>query len=433
MSALNDKISPTDNDNPRAGVASYTAGIFQEDCVYINYISRTGDGRFHGGVFRTDDLYFYATYPGSHFMLRSKLINSSMGRVTKPAFYGDKTTVLGASLYTQSSAACTAGTTTTLTAASAAWTVNAYQGRNLQYKVATVNYQARIVSNTATVLTLINYADDTSALSVAPVAGQEYEIREASGEHWTMSSVILDPQKMWSQYDRVVQNLPFFTSGLGGVYNADLDRWATNHQLMGVGAASTHNDQDSAGYLPIYPFDVRRLDAGGSELGRYYVPFGSTSINDPRTNRPSDPALTNFRHWSAVSGGKYTMAYPGRTAPASYMHHTITDGWRSTDNFVLRLPFTGATAQGWISSQDDTNGLTSAPTGAVLSDGRAILLVSVATQALVESATVPSFWLDTAGGFVWVKYFGGRTAPAGGFLTGAFNNILKRHFLTIRT
>lgn len=82
---------------------------------------------------------------------------------------------MGVSEYTQATAACTAGTTTSLTAGTAAWTVNQWQGRCVNYVVAGVNYTARITSNTATVLTLADIVTG-GALAVAPVAAQNYTI-----------------------------------------------------------------------------------------------------------------------------------------------------------------------------------------------------------------------------------------------------------------
>jgi hypothetical protein len=82
---------------------------------------------------------------------------------------------MGTVEYTQATAACTAGSTTSLTAGTAAWTVNQWAGRSVNYIVAGVSYTARIVSNTATVLTLVDVVTG-AALAVAPVAGQNYTI-----------------------------------------------------------------------------------------------------------------------------------------------------------------------------------------------------------------------------------------------------------------
>jgi hypothetical protein len=83
--------------------------------------------------------------------------------------------VMGTQEYTQATAAATAGTTTSLTAGTAAWTVNQWQGRCVNYIVSGVSYVARITSNTATVLTLADVITG-GALAVAPVAGQNYTI-----------------------------------------------------------------------------------------------------------------------------------------------------------------------------------------------------------------------------------------------------------------
>ena len=82
---------------------------------------------------------------------------------------------MGTIEYTQATAAITGGTTTSLTASSASWTVNQWRGRSLNYVVSGANYTARITSNTATVLTLADVVTG-GALANAPVAGQNYTI-----------------------------------------------------------------------------------------------------------------------------------------------------------------------------------------------------------------------------------------------------------------
>jgi len=83
--------------------------------------------------------------------------------------------VMGTQEYTQATAAATAGTTTSLTAGTAAWTVNQWRGRCVNYIVSGVSYVARITSNTATVLTIADVITG-GAMAVAPVAGQNYTI-----------------------------------------------------------------------------------------------------------------------------------------------------------------------------------------------------------------------------------------------------------------
>lgn len=83
--------------------------------------------------------------------------------------------VMGTQEYTQATAAITAGTTTSLTAGTAAWTVNQWVGRYVAYVNSGVTYTARITANTATVLTIADVVTG-GALPVAPVAGQNYTI-----------------------------------------------------------------------------------------------------------------------------------------------------------------------------------------------------------------------------------------------------------------
>jgi hypothetical protein len=82
---------------------------------------------------------------------------------------------MGTIEYTQASSAITAGTTTTLTATGTPWTVNQWAGRGLNFVNAGVNYTARIVSNTTSVLTFADVVTG-GAVAAAPVAGQNYTI-----------------------------------------------------------------------------------------------------------------------------------------------------------------------------------------------------------------------------------------------------------------
>jgi hypothetical protein len=81
---------------------------------------------------------------------------------------------MGTQEYTQATAACTAGSTTSLTASTAAWTTNQWRGRFVNYTVSGASNIARITSNTATVLTIADPI--TGGTVTAPVAGQNYTI-----------------------------------------------------------------------------------------------------------------------------------------------------------------------------------------------------------------------------------------------------------------
>jgi hypothetical protein len=85
---------------------------------------------------------------------------------------------MGTQEYTQATAAITAGSTSTLTAGSAAWAVNQWAGRCVNYGTPAAGMlpnMARITSNTATVLSLIDPTGGAPFVT-APVAGQSYTI-----------------------------------------------------------------------------------------------------------------------------------------------------------------------------------------------------------------------------------------------------------------
>jgi len=98
--------------------------------------------------------------------------------------------VMGTIEASQPGAAITAGTTTTLTAGSASWTINQWAGRMLSYIVAGTTYTARIISNTATTLTFADVVG-TGALPVAPVSGGNYAIGLLNRGQITPSQLLL--------------------------------------------------------------------------------------------------------------------------------------------------------------------------------------------------------------------------------------------------
>jgi hypothetical protein len=431
-------------DNPRAAVASYNAGIEQEDCLYTNFpsikakVAQFYGGRtLHGGVFRTDDLYITPVEIGSYLMPRLKMINSSMGRVTVSPFYETAPSYDNfiSAFYTQATAACTGGTTTTLTATSAAWTTNQWAGKHLIYVVSGVEYAARIVSNTATILTIRSFYDDFSPLPIAPVAGQNYQIREPTGNHWTLHQVMLDPSKMWSQYDRVVHSLPFFTYGATGVYNSTLDRWTTNDLYYGIetaqDAGGDHNENDTSSRFPI---DIRRWDATTNEVGAFYCPSGFTSgYVDARTSRYSNGTLTNMRHFTVAKNGRYVVYYPGQTTPASFINYRILDAYRSTDTFLIRLPWNGASVPNvWLTTNISSGN--SIPSAGQLADGTAKIASSVASLAACEASSTFVYWRDTGNNWIWIKYWGGLNPSGGSWANsvGGWSQYKKHHHLTIK-
>lgn len=84
---------------------------------------------------------------------------------------------MGTQEFTQASAACTAGTTTTLVVSGTPWTTNQWAGRAVNYYTSgnTVSNMARIVSNTNNTLTLVDNVTG-QALANPPVAGGNYTI-----------------------------------------------------------------------------------------------------------------------------------------------------------------------------------------------------------------------------------------------------------------
>jgi hypothetical protein len=111
----------------------------------------------------------------SYGMAPTALTRNVASNTTRYPVLSVRGRIMGKQEYTQATAAATGGTTTSLTASSATWTVNQWKGRMLNYYVSGTSYTARITSNTATVLTLADIVTG-GVLGTAPVAAGNYTI-----------------------------------------------------------------------------------------------------------------------------------------------------------------------------------------------------------------------------------------------------------------
>jgi hypothetical protein len=183
---------------------------------------------------------------------------------------------MGTIEYTQANAACTAGTTTSLTAGTAAWTVNQWQGRHVNYFVAGVSYIARIVSNTATVLTI---ADNISGapVTVAPVAGQNYTIGLVNRGQ-------LLPERLVISSTALAQCEVFFSTG-----TSPITLTAANFVAMStLGATNSFAERDVSATSFTGGERVKKflLPAGGSGIEQFSLESLFPLYNNIRGNLP---------------------------------------------------------------------------------------------------------------------------------------------------
>lgn len=165
---------------------------------------------------------------------------------------------MGTLEYTQANAACTAGTTTSLTAGTASWTVDQWKGACVAYIVAGVTYTARITTNTATVLTIADIVTGL-AMSVAPVAGQNYTIG-------LISRGQLLPKKLTISASALAQCEIFLST-------------PTNPVVL-TGA----NWQDASGLGALNSFAQRDVSAtamsGGELVKKFTLPAGGSGLQE---------------------------------------------------------------------------------------------------------------------------------------------------------
>ena len=254
-----------------------------------------------------------------------------------------------------------------------------------------------------------------------------------SQHHATLSGIMHDVNHFFTSYDVNIMNHVFYTYGATGALDTETGRWGTADMYYGMTpvAAGSVN-------LVYYELDVRRYN-GATEVAQFKVQNGRSDIasSDGTTGNGT---LPNMRHFGVAKNGKYEVRFPTDPIPTTYNAWAVEYAYRSTDSFVVALAWSNSVvARGWISSE--SNDLLGDPNQALtIATGRAIAMITVANQAAVESATVPSMWQDTTNNKVWIKYFGGRTAPSYSWNNASFNNsggtdwslYLKTHFIILR-
>jgi hypothetical protein len=130
--------------------------------------------------------------------------------------------IMGTQEFTQATAAITSGTTSTLVASSATWTIDQWAGRMVNYGTAAAGMLpnvARIVSNTATTLNLVD--NITGGTVTAPTAGQSYIIGQINrGQILPRRLQITSDQAIFVEIVTSTPTSPISLTGANFVANA---------------------------------------------------------------------------------------------------------------------------------------------------------------------------------------------------------------------
>jgi hypothetical protein len=230
-----------------------------------------------------------------------------------------------------------------------------------------------------------------------------YRVLPKLDENWTLAGALWDPHGYWGPKNNFwTYDNPFLTSNANcqPVAPAGKNGMSCDGQYYGVGDFLT--DFDTRRYNFKAPLDVTRIDENGQEIGEWTVGDGDTA-----------PKLGNMRNFSARTGGRYILRFPGKPIPTD-VEMDITNAWRADDWFLLGVSFSGTATidqiylTSWRNRDLNSNFLNGQPRPnhpwvRPMSPG--------ANLAAVLNSQGEIYWRDTANNLVWVKVRGGLPVP----------------------
>ena len=215
--------------------------------------------------------------------------------------------------------------------------------------------------------------------------------------HWALSGAIWDPHGYWGAADQyLIPDNPFYTYGLASYQQSSpgaANGLTTPHRFYGLGGI--HPGEDAPPWQQSSGMHVRleRLDAANNVVGEHTIGDSATS------------AVFPFRHFGIANDGRYRLVLPATPPPGDYFNLIIDNGWRSSDSFLLAVPWDGAQpVTGRLDSGYSTHSL-----AARLAANTARVLTSSGSSIndVLADATGSTMWQDTAANLVWVKHVGG--------------------------
>ena len=216
--------------------------------------------------------------------------------------------------------------------------------------------------------------------------------------YWTLSGALWDPHGYWGNKGQFwVYDLPFLTAGANCQWVEPVGKngKSCDGEYYGIGRFKT--DFDPSDYQFVSAIEATRIDAAGNPIGTWAVQDGANST-----------MLGWMRHFAARQGGSYILKFPGKPAPR-YLSLAVTNGFRSTDSFVIGLAFDGTatpsayTLAGREHNRDDPR----IDTAYWQSHPSIRWFKPAASLQAVAASEGDLMWQDKANNLVWVKFKGG--------------------------
>jgi hypothetical protein len=213
----------------------------------------------------------------------------------------------------------------------------------------------------------------------------------------SLTASIYDPFGYWANTgETLIYNDPFLTAGVStSPAKAGAGNWlSTPAQYCGIGTFYTFASQLDPNAQRLHEEIVfTRQDASGATLGTWTIP--AVPVGQYGT-------FDNMRHASVVRGGRYKIAFTGRS-PDTKLAVIVQSALAPADTFVFGVPIAGTTAKcALMSNAGDTW-----ETIDGLLYGVEALTTAKTNLADVTSSSTIAHWLDTSTHTLWIKHIGG--------------------------
>jgi hypothetical protein len=221
-----------------------------------------------------------------------------------------------------------------------------------------------------------------------------------SAENWTLSGAIWDPHGYFGTAGNYwTFNDPFLTYGAtcqpvdAPNSPSGSNGMSCNTEYYGVSDFWTEN---SPRFLPAMPLKVTRLDTSGGPMSFWSVGEGTPGA-----------AFFNMRHFAAMRAGRYVLEFADLTGlkspliPSDFLQMTISNHYRSDDEFLLAVPFAGtASPKVELRKSYSTVVLRS--------------LIEARSLLKMEASNGTKFWQDKQNNRIWlkIKYANATVDPA---------------------
>jgi hypothetical protein len=222
--------------------------------------------------------------------------------------------------------------------------------------------------------------------------------------HWSIAGAIWDPHGYWGPAGNyLVHDNPFYTFGLTSyapISPAGINAVSTPDKFTGIRLIIVDNEQTVLSSFR--PMRMARLNTSNVEVADH-------TVGDPNVS----VFFAGKSYFTVAQGGRYKLTFPGTPLPTASLEMRFANAYRSTDNFLIGLPWPGTVPVAGRLESGLLYGMN--PTTAV-AQGRMRVFSNTGTSIgdVLTDLTGSTIWQDNANNCVWVQHVGGLTFPFSG-------------------